>query len=1080
MTSQKYTFDPASEVIETDPLTGAEETLHNARVSGSVNGNTEQAQGGKPGAPSETVASGVPAENQACVSRQDPLTDSAEATLHDAWITGADSPEWQTLLDRPMTFLLPKNVFQDARQTEWKNTTGSFRDWLEGKNALSCHSVRKKKGYGPIVFGASAEVNGFTARKAAGMRTIDMIGIDVDSGDSYVEAVARVSSLGLACIAYTSYRDGITRTQEKRDKVLKKLGLDRTPTSSEMRAYFAGRLHDTVLKTLEVVGEEQNADGFHIVLEHAPLEKFRILIPLEQSLDIYSLAPTQWAAQARYKAMVKALAAWIGVTPDAACFDVARVFYMPSRPPGGDFALDVIRGRGLRLEDIPDVADDVNTSAKAGTDADDSEIAGLPARTWAAKYGKRLEIVRLLEDECPDHVRATKGGILVVECPYDEDHGNAGDTTDTACHVRDADGDTGFIWACKHNSCADRDRLEMVKKAVADGWFDASLLTDEGYLVPLSDEELEADEVEMPPAARNAERFEPLKQCLPSGYTLKSGMIWATIGDEETPLCQRFDVIGRASNLAGNADAGRIISFQNENGVEVEITLNMANLIRENGGGVIEELADAGMSLMISGRKSREALLLLFRMLKAQRHIPTVPRAGWVQDRGGNLAGFMCPTGEYVPTATGAPYRLATGSTVSDPAPMGTLEGWKGAADAAFANIGDAAPNFFWVLSVAGGFVGPLMALADVDGCGFNLSGESSKGKSLALTLAASVWATPRDKKGVFFGMSGTTNSIELVAARTSEAVYAMDEIGRMQNPETLGATLFNLASGSGRSRMRGRDVAAGLAEEADFRVFVIASNERSLRTVITGAGGDYKTGLSARFPDIDVTSGARVSAETIQRIEAVKAHFGHAGPAFVRWLIAEGWHRNGAELRKKIDAAAKVLAGDVNPAQVRAARVFALVQIAGELAVDAGLLPDAGKIAGAVKTAWETFIESDEGRATEGESSLLDGFKSWVVRNMGGAIIEAGYESPREVMGWHTLDQIILDWEAIKDVRKLGLSGTRTGLAKALEDCGALELSGKNRYHNSLLPPLSGRVKNLRIDRAKLGLKDLPKGTPA
>lgn len=1054
MTSQKHTFNPASEAIETDPLTGAgEATLHEDRVSGS-----------------------------------DPLTGSDKAELNDAWITGADSPEWQALLDRPMTFLLPKNILRDHKQSEWKNFTGSFRNWLEGdgKKALSRHVVRQKKGYFPVVFGASAKAEGYTARKADGMKTVDIIGIDGDFGDSYTDALAQAESLGLACIGYTSFRDRTTVTYSKRDPVRKKLKLTRNPTSEEMREYLRGRMHDDVRNTIEVVGEEQSDDGIQLVLKHAPLEKFRILIPLEQTLDINSLGQTQQAAQAAYKAKVKALAAWIGITPDAACFDVARVFYMPAHPPKAEFALDVIRGRGLRLDDIPDVVEDVNAFTKAGKDADDSQIAGMPARQWAAKFGKRLEIVRLLEDECPDRVRHTKGGILVVECPHDEDHNNAGDVADTACHVRDADGETGFVWACKHNSCADRDRLDMVKKAVADGWFDASVLIDDGYLAPLSDEELEPaqDEViENDEDPAHSIMFERLEDCLPPGYFLKGGQIQTQVGsdDKMRPICQRFDVIGRASNLAGDAGAGRIISFKNENGVEVEVTLNMAELIKETGGKVDEKLADAGMWLNIPDRKSRGALLHLFRSLKTTRHIPTVPRPGWVKDRGGKLTGFMCPTGEYIHITPEAPYRLATDSRVKDPVPMGTLDGWKKATNVAFENIGESEPNFYWVLCAAGGFVGPLMALAEVTGCGFNLSGESSKGKSLALELAASVWATPRDKKGVFFGMSGTANSIELVASKASESVYAMDELGRMQNPESLGATLFNLASGSGKSRMASRDVAGGLADEAEFRVFVISSNERNLRNVIIRAGGDYKTGLSARFPDIAVTAGVSVSADTIQSIEAVKAHFGHAGPAFVRWLISEGWHTRGAELRKRIDVAARLLAEDgdteeapadgAHPAKVRAARVFALVQIAGELAVEAKLLTDAEKIRSAVRTARQTFAKSDEGRATEGESSLIDGFRSWVARNKGGALISAGEESTREVVGWYTEELMILDYKAVEDISRLGLDGTRAGLVKALKDTGALDMNGRNNIHYKLPKPLSGEAQNLRIKRSVLGL---------
>ncbi|UWR04358.1 bifunctional DNA primase/polymerase [Ruegeria conchae] len=577
--------------------------------------------------------------------------------------------------------------------------------------------------------------------------------------------------------------------------------------------------------------------------------------------------------------------------------------------------------------------------------------------------------------------------------------------------------------------------------------------------------------------SEHADGFEPPKDWLPSAYKLKgdSIVIRGDDGDKPTPLCQAFDVVGRASTVSGDAGAGRIIHFQNENGVEVEMTLHMADLIRDGGGGVLEALADAGMTLYAGSKTSRDAILNLFRQITPQRHIPTVPRPGWVHDRGGAIDGFLCPTGDYIPASAGTPYRLSSAATVKDRQAMGTLDGWRDAANAAFTNVGNLPPNFFWVIGLAGAFAGPLLALADMDGCGFNLSGDSSRGKSMALMMGSTAWTTPRDKKGVFFGLSGTANAVELLAAIGSESFLALDEIGRMQRPEDLAPLLFGLSSGSGKSRMGGRNVSAGLAEEAEFKVFAMMSNERSLRTVIKGAKADYKTGISARFPDLDVTAGARVSAETIRRMEAVTANFGHAGPEFVRWLIENNWHKRGNVLRAMIDKAAKLLAGEnANPAQSRAAKVFALVRVAGKLACRAGLLPDANKVTAAVQRAWDTFKASDEGRATEGETSLLDGFKSWLARNMGSKVIPASeWEDGNrsEVVGWYTDDIIILDWHAIENVNVLGLSGTRTGLVTALKESGALILSGKNRNHKTLPAEVGGgEAKNIRVDRGALG----------
>ena len=255
-----------------------------------------------------------------------------------------------------------------------------------------------------------------------------------------------------------------------------------------------------------------------------------------------------------------------------------------------------------------------------------------------------------------------------------------------------------------------------------------------------------------------------------------------------------------------------------------------------------------------------------------------------------------------------------------DRAPRGDLAGWKVAADAAVDHVES---NSYWAFGLAAGFAGVVLGLLGELPCGINLSGETSKGKSVALRLAASVWAAPRDNRGVFHAMNSTTNAVEDLASMGSEAVLCLDEIGAMQRPQDLGAMLFSLSSGSGKARKAGRG--AGLAEGAEYAPFILLSNERGLMETITSANrpGSYKAGLSTRFPDVDVTSGETQDSETIAKLDHAKAHFGHAGPAFVRWAMAEGWIDRADELKARVSAAASKIAGaTAKPATLRAARV--------------------------------------------------------------------------------------------------------------------------------------------------------------
>lgn len=181
------------------------------------------------------------------------------------------------------------------------------------------------------------------------------------------------------------------------------------------------------------------------------------------------------------------------------------------------------------------------------------------------------------------------------------------------------------------------------------------------------------------------------------------------------------------------------------------------------------------------------------------------------------------------------------------------------------------------------------------------------------------------------------------------------------------------------------------------------------------------------------------------------------------------------------MDEAAATLAGDASPAQARAARIFALVQVAGEKACEAGLLEDVAKVRVAVATAWGAFKVSDEGKATEGEASLLDGFRAWLVRAFGVSVMDVSDDtarSYRDLKGWYDEDKIVLIADALNDMKAMGLNGTRAALLRALEEAGALEMSGKNRTHNKLPKGIgAGDVPNVRILRDKLGLPHIPKG---
>lgn len=558
-------------------------------------------------------------------------------------------------------------------------------------------------------------------------------------------------------------------------------------------------------------------------------------------------------------------------------------------------------------------------------------------------------------------------------------------------------------------------------------------------------------------------------------FKIENGLIYGVSDDDkpDRPLCQVFDVVGRSSNLAGDGGAGRIIRFTNENGIDVEMTLDRSALFKADGGGVLDTLADAGMDLRYSGKNGRGEMLDLLRTVKSKTQIPVANRPGWTRDRAGRITGFLCPTGEYIAADAASPsMRLHSNGMVKERGASGSLEGWQQAASAA-------KRNFHWQFGLCAGFVGPLLGIVETNPCGVNFSGESALGKTIALLFGSTIWTTPASGKGVFHVMNSTVNALEDVFTKGSGSFTALDEIGALQNPAMLAPMLFGASSGAGKTRKSGRG--AGLADSAEFCTFTVLTNEHSLMETVKGAGGTYKTGLSVRFPDIDVTGINRVDADVLTQVDGMKDNFGHAGPAFVRYLINEGWHNKPDALKKRVsDAAAEIAGEDAAPALRRAANVFAFVQVAGDLAASAGLI-EHEQVKPAVREAFKRFSTSDEGRATTGGDSLLDGLRSWVARNIGRTLInaeDAADPSFREARGWVTDKHIILDHALMADMKAMGLNGKRDTLLDALSKIGALEMSGRNRTHNKLPAEvkLDGgatekQVRNVRIKRDELGV---------
>jgi len=1079
------------------------------------------------------VLAGEPSEEAEYAETADAGGDDFDPCTADEWnhadILG-DAPEgFAEFLRQPATFLIGEMWgAKDRRNTQdgdWKAVTQRWGDWIEGAPAkkgkaewgLSRHPENNTKEGASIVLGSSIE----GARKAYAMDTMYALGLDIDSGAQLDDVIKTILAKNLFALIYTSHSHGKSGLEIKRDEVMRKLALKDEPTLPQVQEYLRmhskSRYEESFIAQVRIDDPKlQTAQGVKIALKTPPLDKFRILFPLAEAVKLIDLAPTQAAALEVWEDKITGMA-WeaLGVHFDTSCTDPSRLFYTARHAKEAEWDCLILRGDPLKFDDVPVYKKHQYTKHRAklnrfeiaGGD-DEKKVpqcytpSGRSLNDWHSGLGgakDRFQIATLLETECPDKIRVAGGeaeGHVHHECPWEHEHSSEGGTATMSINALDAQTD---YWAsfCRHDSCQGRHKLQFLEEMLHQGWFEEDVLYDEDglYLLPPG-EEGPAKRQDGNSADAVDGEFEPVESWLPDAYLVRGGMILKRGQEGETPvpICNAFDVVGRSSNADGTEGAGLILSFVNENGVRVEVTISRADIMAD-GLAVVRMLADRGMKIWGRGTKANDRLLDFLNALTPSRRIPTVDVPGWVRDEHGDIVGFMHPTGVY-DRVSGHPCRLLEGSRVEVTKPKGTLAGWTAGAVEV---LKYADTNFYWPLGMVAAFGGPLLGILDWDPVGFSFSGLTSKGKTMAQILGTTVWTTPKAGMGLLFGGSATKNAFEDRAIRGTDTFLAVDEIGAMTDREALGEILMALSTGRTKDRKSGRGI--GMQKGVSFRPFAILTSEHGLRNEVKATGKAYRGGLTPRFPDIDVSEGVEVSAEDRAKIEVLRDNYGHAGPVYVSYLIRSGIAADADTLKASVDAIAAKHATGKGSALLRTARVFAVAQRGGEIAADAGLLGDAEEAKKAIRTAvqraWGIFLQSDEAGAASAGESVLDAFRSFLQQAWDRKIISAGTLAKDKVtgeavpvgeaeaaqargtpIGWYDADYIYLDWAQIEDPGKLGLDiGKRAELVKALGK--AVERKTEQEAPRTRLPAHvaqaasgDGRaVKNLKLSRKELDM---------
>jgi putative DNA primase/helicase len=558
---------------------------------------------------------------------------------------------------------------------------------------------------------------------------------------------------------------------------------------------------------------------------------------------------------------------------------------------------------------------------------------------------------------------------------------------------------------------------------------------------------------EIPPA-------EP-KAVFPANYDVtQSGLIYIERGRDGEPRSQiiagPFTVLAKVRDEHSQS-WGLLLEWQDSDH-KTHRQVIPQSLLAGDGLEVRKMLLDGGLYLA-PDRKSRVAFESFLSLVEIDRRARCVPRIGW------HDGAFALP--DRTIQTSGDQTVIYQGKAALDHEfrEGGTLEGWQAVARLASGNSRLA-------VAFCAGFVGPLLNAVGGEGGGLHLRGASSIGKSTALYAAASVWGPPSFVRQ----WRATDNGLEGVAELSNDCALFLDELAQL-DPREAGKVAYQLANGSGKSRAS----QTGEARTAKrWRTFFLSTGESSLaeHARSDGRGRRPAAGQEVRILDVEADAGAGLglfetlhgSADGDALARAIKAgaaeHHGIAGPAFVRALLgtledAAQLVRQGAE--KFVES---VLPANATGQVQRACRRFGLIAMAGELAVDLGILPwQQGEATNAAKIVFEGWLEGRGGAGAAEDRAAIEQVRAFIEAHGNSRFEPMDHDenTPRTINRagfWRNSDgerEYLFLPEAWKEVC-VGLDPSRA--ARALADAGKLRKGGDGKNTVQVTLPEMGRVR--------------------
>lgn len=448
---------------------------------------------------------------------------------------------------------------------------------------------------------------------------------------------------------------------------------------------------------------------------------------------------------------------------------------------------------------------------------------------------------------------------------------------------------------------------------------------------------------------------DPTRPCFPPYRLDRDGLWFLPKGKveedgSESPakpqrLCGPFEVFAETRDVRWQG-WGLRIRWQDPDGVAHEETLPREWFLGE-GAELARTLIRGGL-WVAPDESRRKKLVAYLASVRVSGRARSVERVGW---HGG---AFVLPGASFGALAQGEQVYLALDveHTFRE---RGGLAEWQ-------REVGQHAKgNSRLTFALAVAFAAPLLARLGMEGGGFHFFGQSSKGKTTCVEAAGSVWGGPIYRES----WRATSNGLEAVAMSHCDCLLILDEQGQAL-PKEAGEVAYLLANGSDKVRAT-KDLRT--RNRRRWRTLFLSTGEITLGDRMREEGRAPKAGQDVRMVDIPVLpEGLDQAFESWEGFETSKAladHlrlatrrcYGTAARTFLERLC-KATHQELLDWeRRKVAWSHAHLPRRADSQVGRVLDRFALVALAGELAIEWGILPipsgDAEWAAGVCLKAW-------------------------------------------------------------------------------------------------------------------------------